>query len=73
MEVYVKPGYDDCCGCIDMQITTRQTASCDECCKARLAECHSFVRDKGKAYGIISYPNGSLDCVELYRLKAKKE
>ncbi len=69
MEVILKPDYNECCGCIDSQILSNKRKECKECKKLKNAILHSFVFEKNKAYGIISYENGSFDTVELWRLK----
>ena len=71
LETLVKPGYDECCGCIDSQVLHKVRKDCKRCKKLKHATLHGFVRDKGKTYGIVSYDNGSFDAVELWMLIKK--
>ncbi|MBR4589249.1 MAG: hypothetical protein IKO36_01180 [Bacteroidaceae bacterium] len=74
LKTKIKPDYDTCCGCIDTQILGKTRKDCEECKKLRGATLYSFVREKGKTYGVIGYDNGALDTVELWRIRiANKE
>lgn len=68
IESMIKPGYDACCGCIDVQVLSNKKKDCGECNELKHAYLLGFVREKGKTYGVISYDSGSLDAVEIWRI-----
>ena len=72
IEVFVKPEYNDCCGCIDSQIWQNTRKDCRKCEQLKHGILHGFVREKKKTYGVVSYDNGFFDVVELGMIILKK-
>ena len=71
--ITIKPEYNDCCSCIDVQILSKNNKNCDNCDDLKNGVLYNFYREKGKTYGIVSYESGTFDEVELWRIKIKKD
>ena len=73
LDVFVKPGYDTCCECIDNQVSYKSNMDCNKCKKLKQATLYEFVREKGKTYGVVKYDNGIFGTIELWMIISKEQ
>ena len=72
IKIIIKPGYDTCCDCIDLQVLSNTRHDCIKCKKLRRGFLHDFYREKGRTYCVISYENGAFDNVPLWQIRKDK-